>query len=127
MPASAPWKCATVFPAAVNTPVLSRLVGPRLALELLTFGDLFSAERLYEMGLINRLADDHETLSAVVADFVGRLVALDPDAVRLTKELNRAATRMPHDDALQMGNHVNALIAASGRFGEAAKAFAEKK
>ena len=47
--------------------------------------------------------------------------------MRLTKELNRAATRMPHGDALQMGNTTNALIAASGRFEEAAKAFAAKK
>ena len=115
------------FPAAINAPALSRLIGPRLALEMLTLGDLISAERLYEVGLINRLADDPAGLVDVEADFVARLVALDPDAVRLTKELNRAALKMPHDDALQMGNHTNALIAASGRLDEAAQAFAARK
>ncbi|MDP6706031.1 MAG: enoyl-CoA hydratase/isomerase family protein [Alphaproteobacteria bacterium] len=115
------------FPAAVNAPVLSRLVGPRLALEMLTFGDLVTAERLYEMGLVNRLAGDAAELARMEADFTDRLAALDPDAVRLTKELNRAALTMGHDDALQMGNNVNSLIAASGRFDEAVAAFAARK
>ena len=115
------------FPAAVNTPVLSRLVGPRLALEMLVFGDSVTAERLYEMGLVNRLADGAEALATIEAEFTARLAALDADAVRLTKELNRAALTMPPDDALQMGNNVTSLIAASGRFDEAVATFARRR
>lgn len=115
------------FPAAVNTPILSKLIGPRLALEFLLFGDLIPAERLYEAGLINRLADGAEDLAALADDFTARLAALDADAVRMTKELNRAAVNMPIDDALTMGKHANALIKASGRLDEAAARHAARR
>lgn len=115
------------FPAAINTPVLSKLVGPRLALELLVFGDLVDAERLYAMGLINRLADDAEDLARIEAAFVGRLLERDPHAIALTKEAHRASVNMPLDDALVMGKQLNALIAASGRLEEAARSFAAKQ
>ena len=115
------------FPAAINTPVLSKLVGPRLALELLVFGDLVDAERLYGMGLINRLVEDSAMLVETETAFVERLLERDPHAVMLTKESHRAAVNMPLDDALAMGKQLNTLIAASGRLEEAAKTFAAKQ
>ena len=45
------------FPAAINTPVLTKLLGPRQALELAILGETIAAERLAAMGLINRLCD----------------------------------------------------------------------
>ena len=115
------------FPAAVNTPVLSKLVGPRLALEYLLFGDVLEAERLYEVGLINRLEDGAQALSALADDYCGRLAALDTDAVAMTKELHKAALTMPLDEALTMGKHANALIKASGRLDEAAARHAARQ
>ncbi|MDP6344899.1 MAG: enoyl-CoA hydratase/isomerase family protein [Alphaproteobacteria bacterium] len=115
------------FPAAINTPVLSQLVGPRLALEFLLFGDLIPARRLYEAGLINRLAEDGPELARIADEFVGGLVALDPDAVRMTKEAHRASRNMPLANALDMGKWGNALIAASGRMAEAMRGFAESR
>ncbi len=115
------------FPAAINTPVLSQLIGPRLALEFLLFGDLVPARRLYEVGLINRLVEGAEALNQVAQQFVGGLVALDPDAVRMTKESHRAARNMPLIDALEMGKLGNALIAASGRMDEAMQGYADSK
>jgi enoyl-CoA hydratase len=115
------------FPAAINTPVLSKLVGPRLALEMLVFGDLVNAERLYEMGLINRLASNSDDLTKIESEFVGRLLERDPHAIALTKESHRATVNMPLDDALAMGKQLNTLIAASGRLEEAARSFAAKQ
>ena len=115
------------FPAAINTPVLTNLVGPRLALEFLMFGDLISARRLYEVGLINRLVDGAEALNQLAQQFVRNLVALDRDAVRMTKEALRAARNMPLLDALEMGKLGNALIAASGRMDEAMQDYADMK
>ena len=115
------------FPAAINTPVLTNLVGPRLALEFLMFGDLISARRLYEVGLINRLVDGTEALNQLAQQFVRNLVALDRDAVRMTKEALRAARNMPLLDALEMGKLGNALIAASGRMEEAMQDYADMK
>src|SRR3954469_1879821 len=70
------------FPAAVNTAVLSHLLGPRRALELLLLGEMRSARALYDMGLINRLAADAAALAETAAKFVAQIVALDPAAVR---------------------------------------------
>ncbi len=50
------------FPAAVCTPILSRLVGPRLGLEFAMLGEAIPAERLFAAGLINRLAADAAAL-----------------------------------------------------------------
>jgi len=115
------------FPAAINTPVLSQLVSPRLALEFLMFGDLIPARRLYEVGLINRLVEGAEALNQVTQQFVGNLCALDVDAVRMTKESHRAARNMPLIDALEMGKLGNALIAASGRMDEAMRGYADRE
>ncbi len=115
------------FPAAVNTPILTHLAGPRVALEFAMLGEFIEAPRLHQMGLINRLAADAEELTRIEVDFVAALVALDPHAVALTKETHRAAASMPLEDALVMGKHLNALLAASGRIDEGAQAFAARR
>jgi enoyl-CoA hydratase/carnithine racemase len=111
------------FPAAVNTPILTHLVGRRLALELLMFGDLVGAERLWQMGLINDLAADGEALDDMAVDWVTRLMALDAEAVALTKENHRLARHAPLADALTAGAQQNALLNASGKFREGAERF----
>jgi enoyl-CoA hydratase/carnithine racemase len=115
------------FPASVCTPILARLTGRRMALELALFGDLVEATRLYEMGLVSRLADGPEELAEIEADFVGRLAALDPHAVALTREMFRAAETMPLDNALDMGKHLNSFLSASGWFAEGGRKFAAQK
>lgn len=115
------------FPAAVNTALLSHLVGRRHALELLLFGDPVPAETLDRMGLITRLAADADELCRVTGEFTAALAALDPMAVRLTKETHRALAAMPLDQALNQARNLNALLMASGRIEEGAKAFAARK
>ena len=115
------------FPASINTAVLAHLLGPRRALELLLLGDIVTANDLYEMGLINRIATGAAKLATLEADFTAKLVALDPIAVRLTKETHRAAGNMPLADALTLGKHLNALLLASGRIDEASAAYARRR
>ena len=118
---------ANGFPAAVATPILANLIGPRLALELAMMGQPVEAGRLYEMGLINRLADDADDLDHVAAAFTGRFAELDPSSVALTKELHRAAVNMPLANGLDMGKQLNSLIATSGVFDAATKAFEARR
>lgn len=117
---------ANGFPAAVCTPLLAHLLGPRLGLELALFGEPVGAERLYEMGLINALADDDEALPALASDYVGRLLKLNPGAVKQTKEAFRAARTMPLDQAMVIGKHLNQLLDAAGSFAKGSAAFAER-
>lgn len=114
------------FPAAVCTPILARLVGPRLGLEFALFGEEIAAERLHAAGLVNRLADDAADLARLEADFVGRLAALDPRAVKMTRDTFRAAETMPLDNALDMGRQLNQMIGALGGFAKAGQGLARK-
>ncbi len=114
------------FPAAVCTPILARLIGPRLGLEYALFGEMIEAETLFRAGLINRLADGPDDLAEVERAFVGRILELAPDAVSLTRETFRAAEAMPLDNALDMGKHLNQLLAAGGWFADVKKRLTEK-
>lgn len=109
------------FPAAINTPVLSKLLGPRLALELAILGETISAERLYAMGLINRLTSDEEALAEEAELFINTIVARDKMAVGQTKRLLRATLHGRLSDALNMGSLINTQAALSGKFASAGK------
>ncbi len=115
------------FPAAINTALLSHLLGPRRALELLLLGEMTGARAMYDMGLVNRLATDAAALSAIEATLTAQLAALDPAAVRLTKETHRATCNMPLADALTMAKQLNALLLASGRIDDASRTFAQRR
>jgi enoyl-CoA hydratase/carnithine racemase len=115
------------FPASVNTAILSHLLGPRQALELLLSANFFDADHLYRIGLINQLFDSQEELIAAKDKFAADLVWLDPTAVKLTKETQRATAGMPIADALVMAKHLNALMMTSGRINAAAEFFKKNK
>jgi enoyl-CoA hydratase/carnithine racemase len=65
---------------------LSRAVQPRQALELLLTGDLISAPRAAELGLINA-AMPADTLDAHVTKVASTIAAKQPDALSLGKRL----------------------------------------
>jgi enoyl-CoA hydratase/carnithine racemase len=115
------------FPAAVNTPLLAKLAAPRIGLEILMTGSLFDAPRLHAAGLINHVAQGAQALNEMCDQFIAHLASLDPHAVAMTKELHRAAQSMPLANALDMGKYANALLAASGRIGEAEKRYRKPK
>ncbi|WP_417513621.1 enoyl-CoA hydratase/isomerase family protein [Minwuia sp.] len=113
------------FPAAVNTPILTHLVGRRMALELLMFGDMVGAERLWQMGLINEISDDEAAIDSLAGAWIDRLLAVDGEAMALTKENHRLARTAPLSEALTAGAQQNALLNASGVFREGAARFKE--
>ena len=115
------------FPAAVNTAVLSHLIGPRKSLELLLSAGTFTAEQLNEMGLINRMAANADELAALEKELVEDLKALDPLAVKLTKDTHRAVQRASMDEALITAKQLNSLLMASGKIDEAAERYAKEK
>ena len=113
------------FPAAINTAILSHLCGPRHAMELLLSADMFSADVLFRMGLINELAASGKELEEISRRRIDALATLDPIAVRLTKEMGRAASTMPLAEALVMARQLNSLLMTSGKIDAAAKYFKE--
>lgn len=115
------------FPASVCTPVLARLLGPRLGLEFAMFGEAIAAERLFAAGLINRLAENAGELARIEAEFAGQIARLDLRAVKMTRDIYRAAVTMPYDNALDMGRQVNQLYQATGAFARAGQGLGKKK
>ena len=113
------------FPAAVCIPILARLVGPRVGLELALFGDIVSAERLYEVGLVTELVDGG-AMSGAIDAFTDRILNLAPIAVRETLESWRAAESAPIEQSLTMGLRLNQLLDASGRFSLPNPSFSNK-
>lgn len=115
---------ANGFPAAMCTPILAKKALPRLGLELAMFGALETAERLHAAGLVNRLADGADGLTAETDAFVGHILGLDATAVRQTLAAYRAAEAQPLEQALTAGITLNQLIEANGRFRAGGQAFA---
>jgi enoyl-CoA hydratase/carnithine racemase len=109
------------FPAAVNAMILTHFTGHRQSLELLLSADTFSAEHLYRLGLVNRLAEDAAGLAAETRAWAEKLAALDATAVRLTKDAVRMGLSMPLSEALVAGRQLNSLLMATGRVAAAAR------
>ena len=79
------------------------------------------------MGLINRLAPDEDQLAVMEKEFVGKLNALDPLAVKLTKETHRAVRRASMEEALITAKQLNSLLMTSGKIDQAAERYATEK
>ena len=94
-------------------------------MELLLSADMFSADMLFRMGLINELAASGKELEEISRRRIDALATLDPIAVRLTKEMGRAASTMPLAEALVMARQLNSLLMTSGKIDAAAKYFKE--
>ena len=112
--------------AALVMTLLHRQVGERDARELLLLGDLISAERAREMGLINRLVQPEELMKETLA--LARTALLGaPQAIAHTKkvldELWHSSFNHELDETL--AHHLSARVSAEVREGVAS--FLEKR
>ena len=73
-------------PEGGSSLLLPRVAGPKLAAELLLFGDLFLSDVALRAGLINEVVDDGEALSRALS-YAQRLRDVPYDSVRATKDL----------------------------------------
>jgi len=97
------------FPAAMNIALLAKHLGRRIGLEIAVSGDVYSAERYYELGLVNRLAEPG-TLQETTATFATMLAARAPWAVSRTKTSFRVAEDLTLASGLHMGGQLNQLL-----------------
>jgi enoyl-CoA hydratase/carnithine racemase len=67
---------------------LAQAVSRQMALEILMEGKPFSASRLHQLGLVNRLADDGNALQTAL-DWVDEIAALPGSAIEKIKSLVR--------------------------------------
>jgi len=105
---------------------LPRTVGPKVAMELILTGDPISAERAYDLGIVNVLVEPGEALEAA-RSLAGRIVANAPHAVWESRAI--AARALTTDDAAlrQLTAEAFARVGETDDFAEGPRAFIEKR
>ena len=109
--------------AALRLP--ERLPMP-IALELLLTGEHIEGERAAQLGLVNRLTEEGQTLDAAL-ELAGTVAGNGPLAVQVTREIARSARDWSSDEAWAKQDELVMPVFGSEDAQEGAAAFAEKR
>ncbi len=113
-------------PDCGGTFALPRVVGEKLAAELLMTGDSISAERAAEIGMINRVVPA-ASLPAETAEFALKLAAGPTGAIGRIKRMLNASFSNDLDTQLALEAECQLESGRSGDFREGVTAFFEKR
>jgi len=115
-----------LFAGGGTTVRLPRQVPYPAAMELLLCADRVSAQRAYEMGLLNEVCRPADLMERAL-DYAHRITANGPFAIRKTKEsvLRGLATDM--EEAYEIESEISGQVFSSEDAKEGPKAFAEKR
>jgi enoyl-CoA hydratase len=105
---------------------LIHMLPQRVMMEMLLTGRALSAQRAYELGLVNRLAEPAQ-LMQIAIELAGEIIEGAPLSVRAARETVRLATEMGRSAALQAARHASELAYCSDDAQEGPRAFAEKR
>ena len=105
---------------------LIHMIPQRIMMELLLTGRPITAQRAYEIGLVNRVSDP-ETLMGTALDLARDILAGAPLSVQAARETVMLATEMGRSAALKAARHASELCYNSEDAQEGPRAFAEKR
>lgn len=105
---------------------LPRAIPKNIAMELALTGDPIDAQRAYEVGLVNRLAEPAQLLDVAMA-LAEQITANAPLAVRASRQIVLDGMLAADDDAWRITNEAFAAVASSEDFAEGPRAFIEKR
>ncbi len=105
---------------------LPRRIPYHIALELALTGDPITAERAYQVGLVNRLSESGQALHDAL-ELARRIAANGPLAVKTIKEVMSVSGDWPVADMFDRQRPMIAHIFTSDDAREGATAFAEKR
>jgi enoyl-CoA hydratase/carnithine racemase len=106
---------------------LPRLIPLGEALRIAITSSPISAERAYQIGLVQELAEDRDDLLKVLQGIVGEILLCAPLAVREIKRVVRDGRDLPVQDALKLRELLSSAIAQTEDALEGPRAFAEKR
>ncbi len=111
-----------------STPMvaLSRVVGPKQAMEMLLTGDLVDAETALRLGLVNRVVPESE-LERTTDQLAARIAEASPAVVALGKAAFRRQRELPVAEASLAMSEVMSRNAVSPDAREGMRAFLEKR
>ncbi|CAM2743963.1 enoyl-CoA hydratase/isomerase family protein [Skermania piniformis] len=105
---------------------LIHMIPQRIMMEILLTGKPIDAQRAYEIGLVNRLAEP-EQLLATAMDLARQILVGAPLSVQAAREIVMLATEMGRSAALQAARHAAVPCYESDDAQEGPRAFAEKR
>jgi enoyl-CoA hydratase len=105
---------------------LPRRIPYYFAMEMLLTGDLYPAERLYEIGLVNRVAEPGQALEAAL-ELAGRITPNAPLSLRGSKRILERAAEWPMHEAWTRQEEISGPIFDSDDAREGISAFIEKR
>lgn len=115
-----------VIPGYGGTQRLARLVGMGRALEMVLTGEMVSAQRAYEMGLVNLVVPPEELLEKSV-ELAKKITKNGPVAVRLALESVVRGQNMGIREALELEADLFGLVCSTQDMREGTQAFLEKR
>jgi enoyl-CoA hydratase len=105
---------------------LPRMLPRNIANELALTGDPITAERGYELGLVNRVSEPGAALEAAV-ELAATIAANGPLALAASKRILRDSVDWPQSEAFELQRAIWEPIFRSADAQEGAAAFAEKR
>jgi enoyl-CoA hydratase len=105
---------------------LPRRMPYHVAMELALTGDPVEAERGYELGIVNRLAEPGGAVAAA-RELAAAIAANGPLAIDATKRIMRAQQDWPQDEAWARQREISEPVFGSEDAREGATAFAERR
>lgn len=115
-----------IHPGGGGTHLLTRLVGPARAAELVLTGDVVDGPRAVALGLANQLVPD-SSLASATADLAARIALNAPAAVRAAKRSLRLALDSSFDSILEVEALAQAASQSTADALEGWTAFREKR
>jgi enoyl-CoA hydratase/carnithine racemase len=114
-----------LFPLVIM-PAIIEAVGPKKALELGFTGEIFSAEKACELGVVNRVVPAELLLEEAMA-FANQLASSSPLALKIGLEYYNKARDMEWNKKLDYANTLRVIAFLSSDLKEGATAFLEKR
>jgi len=105
---------------------LIHMIPQRIMMEIILTGKPITAQRAYEIGLVNRLAEP-DALIACAMELAGEILDGAPLSVQAGRDTVMLATEMGRSAALLAARHASECAYLSGDAQEGPKAFAEKR
>jgi len=105
---------------------LPRAIGRAAAMEAILTGEPFSAQRAYELGMVNKLVEPNASLDAAI-DLALRVCKAAPLAVWASRKIVLASETESDQNLIEMTNKEFAAVLASEDTKEGLTAFIEKR
>ena len=115
-----------IIPGYGGTQRLARLVGRNLAKELVLTGEMISAQRAYEIGIVNRVVPPAD-LMAAAREIASKILSKGPVAVKMAKMAMNRGLDLDLGNACALEANAFAVVFSTEDRGEGMAAFLEKR